>query len=117
MDAAFVVFHCGSRERIGIRHPSTQTLYLSEVIDVHNSAGPGYGKLQTGLYLSMLHDVLDRTAQAEELSRKSKRPKRRRPTDNTSVDRKRPRTRAAVAKQKAEDIECQTSSEVTVYFS
>lgn len=62
-DTTLVVFHCGTLERIGIRHRQTQTLYLSDVIDVHACKDPAYGKLHVGLYLAALEDALDRVKQ------------------------------------------------------
>lgn len=62
-DTTLVIFHCGNIERIGLRHRQTQTLYLSDVIDIHACKSPAYGKLHVGLYLAALEDVLDRVKQ------------------------------------------------------
>ncbi|KIM39107.1 hypothetical protein M413DRAFT_29667 [Hebeloma cylindrosporum] len=42
-DATFVIFHCGDRERIGIRHRESQTLYLSDLMDATARNEPSYG--------------------------------------------------------------------------
>ncbi|KIM40416.1 hypothetical protein M413DRAFT_28883 [Hebeloma cylindrosporum] len=68
VDATFLVFHCGKAERIGFRHRETQTLYLSELIDP--SAVEKYAKIQTGLHLAIVKDVLERDV----LSSTKKRP-------------------------------------------
>ncbi|TFK66382.1 hypothetical protein BDN72DRAFT_149419 [Pluteus cervinus] len=56
-DTTIVVLNCGNYERIGIRHRSSQTLYLSDVIDVTK---PGYGKLHLGILMSAVVDALNR---------------------------------------------------------
>ncbi|KAJ6458408.1 hypothetical protein C8R47DRAFT_1163195 [Mycena vitilis] len=61
-DMTIIVFNCGNFERIGIRHRQTQTLYLSDLIDVTNFES-GYVKLHVGLYIAMIQDTIDRTAQ------------------------------------------------------
>ncbi|KIM40423.1 hypothetical protein M413DRAFT_28888 [Hebeloma cylindrosporum] len=67
-DTTFIVFHCGKAERIGFRHRETQTLYLSELID---PSVEKYGKIQIGLHLAIVKDVLEREAS---LSSPKKRP-------------------------------------------
>jgi hypothetical protein len=59
-DATLIVFHCGKWERIGYRHRGSQTLFLSELIDVSAGSNPRYGQLQTGLYMIILRDALER---------------------------------------------------------
>ena len=59
-DTTFIVFHCGTYERIGVRHRETGTLFLSDLIDVHSCRDPGYGKIQTGLYLLIIKDIMER---------------------------------------------------------
>ena len=59
-DTTFIVFHCGTYERIGVRHRETGTLFLSDLIDVHSCRDPGYGKIQTGLYLLIIKDAMER---------------------------------------------------------
>src|SRR6266550_669998 len=59
-DTTFIVFHSGKYERIGVRHRETGTLFLSDLIDVHSCRDPGYGKIQTGLYLLIIKDVMER---------------------------------------------------------
>lgn len=59
-DATLIVFHCGKWERIGYRHRGSQTLFLSDLIDVSAGSSPRYGQLQTGLYMIILRDALER---------------------------------------------------------
>ncbi|KAG5642164.1 hypothetical protein DXG03_003548 [Asterophora parasitica] len=62
-DSSFAVFHCGNFERIAYRHRSSQTFFISELIDVANFDNPPYGELHVGLYMAILADVFDRTQQ------------------------------------------------------
>ncbi|KIM39104.1 hypothetical protein M413DRAFT_236022 [Hebeloma cylindrosporum] len=62
-DATFIIFHCGDRERIGIRHRESQTLYLSELIDTTACKDPPYGAIQVGLHLAIMQDALQRQKQ------------------------------------------------------
>ncbi|CAA7265524.1 unnamed protein product [Cyclocybe aegerita] len=62
-DATFIIFNCGSHERVGIRHRETQTLFLSEPID---TVRVGYRKCHIGLYLAIVQDVLERQKMAKE---------------------------------------------------
>jgi hypothetical protein len=59
-DSTFIIFQCGKYERIGVRHRETGTLFLSNLIDVHSCRDPGYGKIQTGLYLLIIRDAMER---------------------------------------------------------
>ncbi|KAK2460208.1 hypothetical protein APHAL10511_007799 [Amanita phalloides] len=59
-DSTIIVFNCGNYERIGFRHRDSQTLCLSDLIDVSETSDPGYGQLQVGLYMVILRDALDR---------------------------------------------------------
>ena len=59
-DATLIIFHCGNCERIGYRHRSSQTLFLSDLIDVSAGSKPHYGQLQIGLYMIILRDALER---------------------------------------------------------
>ncbi|EDR08325.1 uncharacterized protein LACBIDRAFT_327453 [Laccaria bicolor S238N-H82] len=61
-DTTFILFHCGKYDRIGVRHRATQTLYLSEAVDVNTCQDPAYGKLQVGLYVTALRDARGRLA-------------------------------------------------------
>ncbi|GLB43189.1 hypothetical protein LshimejAT787_1300900 [Lyophyllum shimeji] len=101
-DTTFIIFHCGNFERIGYRRRAEQTLYLSDLIDVPNCDRPAYGHLNTGLYLSIIQDVIDRTKQRQrEEVPDSKTRKRRRKMDAVSSN-KRCKTRAAVRKERTE---------------
>ncbi|TFK71949.1 hypothetical protein BDN72DRAFT_876800 [Pluteus cervinus] len=59
-DATIILLHCGNYERIGIRHRATQTLILSDLIEVSKCQDPTYGKLHMGLMLASVQDALDR---------------------------------------------------------
>ncbi|TFK67766.1 hypothetical protein BDN72DRAFT_960747 [Pluteus cervinus] len=63
-DATIIVFHCGNYERIGIRHRATQTLVLSELIEVSKRQEPAYGKIHMGLMLAAVTDALNRHGQS-----------------------------------------------------
>lgn len=65
-DTTFIVFQCGNFERIGVRHRQSQTLYLSDVVDVANGKDPAYGKLHTGLFIAAFEDGFDRAQQLRE---------------------------------------------------
>ncbi|TFK66384.1 hypothetical protein BDN72DRAFT_880353 [Pluteus cervinus] len=56
-DTTIIVMSCGNYERVGIRHRSSRTLYLSDIIDVTK---PGYGKLHLGILMSVVDDALNR---------------------------------------------------------
>ncbi|KAG5640223.1 hypothetical protein DXG03_009771 [Asterophora parasitica] len=62
-DASFVVFHCGTFERIAYRHRSSQIFFISELIDVRKCKAPGYGKIHIGLMMAIIQDVHDRALQ------------------------------------------------------
>ncbi|KAG6879805.1 hypothetical protein C0992_011356 [Termitomyces sp. T32_za158] len=61
-DTTFIIFRCGDNfERIAFRHRASQTLYISDLINL--SSYPSYRHLQTGLYLSIVHDAFERFIQ------------------------------------------------------
>ncbi|RDB15897.1 MAP kinase kinase MKK1/SSP32 [Hypsizygus marmoreus] len=66
-DTTIILFHCGNFERIGIRHRNSQTLYLSDLIDVVHDTDPARGKLHVGLYMAAYLDTMDRFIQLKEL--------------------------------------------------
>lgn len=70
-DTTIIVFHCGNFERIGIRHRESQTLFLSDVVDVVNGKDPAYGKLHTGLFIAAIEDAFDRAQQLQEIEANS----------------------------------------------
>jgi hypothetical protein len=115
-DSTFVVFNCGNYERIGLRHRASQTLYLSELIDVPHCKSPGYGKIHVGLYMAIIHDLFDRTrVRKKQAGGPTQNRKRRRGSNDaltTEVGRKRPRTRGAVIKDKAEEEQRQIALQV-----
>lgn len=65
-DSTVIIFNCGNYERIGIRHRTTQTLYLSQLIKTYRCKDPPYGKLHIGLYMAAFEDAVDRAAQQRE---------------------------------------------------
>ncbi|GLB43199.1 hypothetical protein LshimejAT787_1301000 [Lyophyllum shimeji] len=103
-DTTYIVFHCGNFERIGFRHRSSQTLFLSNLLDIPQCKNPGYGKIHIGLYLSILQDLIDRTKhqrEQEEILQTTTR-KRRRSTATNSTSNKRYKTRAMVQQERKE---------------
>ena len=48
-----------------IRNRASQTLYVSDLIEPHNCVGPGYGKLQVGIYIAAIQDTMDRWLQQQ----------------------------------------------------
>ncbi|KAF8909227.1 hypothetical protein CPB85DRAFT_1562553 [Mucidula mucida] len=60
LDCTFIIFDCGTALRVGIRHRATQTLFLSELVDLVTSETPTSGKLFAGLHLAATHDALKR---------------------------------------------------------
>lgn len=68
-DTTFILFHCGKYDRIGVRHRATQTLYLSDLIDVNTCKDPAYGKLQVGLYVAAVRDAMERLSQIKAVSK------------------------------------------------
>jgi hypothetical protein len=104
-DSTFIVFHTGNYERIGFRHRRTRTLVLSELIDIRKCTDPAYGKMQIGLFISIIEDVLDRTRQRLEIEQAAK-PERKShkrglPTSDPLCGAKRPRTRGQITKDAA----------------
>lgn len=106
-DTTFIVFQCGNFERIGIRHRQSQTLYLSDIVDVVNGKDPAYGKLHTGLFIAAFEDGFDRAQQLQEadavsMASASAAPDTpvtsKRPADDTHHTERRTRRRIAVTK-------------------
>ncbi|KAG5724599.1 hypothetical protein E4T56_gene4007 [Termitomyces sp. T112] len=105
-DSSFIVLHCGTFERIAFRHRSTQTLFVSDLIDVTQCKDPGYSHIHIGLFMSIVEDVCDRTRQlvSKEVEKKFMKRKRN-PLPFETV--KRPRTRASVVLEKAQKLDYQ----------
>ncbi|KNZ73735.1 hypothetical protein J132_10003 [Termitomyces sp. J132] len=101
-DTTFIVFHCGNFERIGFRHRESQTLFVSSLIDVHNCSDPSYGRLQAGLYLSIVQDAINRTKRQDELDNAKPKSRKRRRDPSEEEPRKRYKTRFMVSKERAE---------------
>ncbi|KAF9464919.1 hypothetical protein BDZ94DRAFT_1307629 [Collybia nuda] len=104
-DSTFIIFHCGTLERIALRHRGTQTLYISDLIDVAHCKNPGYGKLHIGLYMAIMYDVLDRTQQRPEEEPITLNRKRRRGDSPSDLKSKRPRTMGLVEKLEVDELE------------
>ncbi|KAF9038305.1 hypothetical protein BDZ89DRAFT_1157159 [Hymenopellis radicata] len=60
VDSSVIIFDCGTALRVGIRHRATQTLFLTELLDLATSENPTFGKFYTGLHLAAAHDSLKR---------------------------------------------------------
>ncbi|KAG6818918.1 hypothetical protein H0H93_000303 [Arthromyces matolae] len=115
-DATFIVLHCGIYERIALRHRSSQTLFLSNLIKTTECSDPGYGAIHIGLFVSILSDVFDRVMQIEEQSTQISK-KRRRPAVRAIEPHKRPRTRTIVASEEARKVTEQRQFQVLPLFS
>ena len=63
VDGSIIVLQSGNHEFIGIRHRTTQTLYISDLIKPHACKEPSYGKLHVGVYIAGIRDALDRERQ------------------------------------------------------
>ncbi|KAJ7147738.1 hypothetical protein C8R43DRAFT_1237227 [Mycena crocata] len=66
-DSSFIVYTNGNSERIGIRHRETQTLFLSNLIDIPQ-CDPPYVRVHVGLYIAAFRDAVDRHAQSRRKS-------------------------------------------------
>ncbi|KAG6847693.1 hypothetical protein H0H93_006540 [Arthromyces matolae] len=97
-DTTFIIFHCGTHERIGFRHRESRTLFVSNLIDVHNCSNPAYGRLHTGLYLSILQDAMDRMKERTARATANARSRKRRRESAIEPTNRRYKTRSAVAK-------------------
>ena len=60
---SIIVLQSGNHEFIGIRHRTTQTLYISDLVNPHACKESSYGKLHVGIYIAGLRDALDRGRQ------------------------------------------------------
>ena len=45
---------------IGVRHRESQSLFLSNMFELHLVAAPGYGKIHIGIYITALKDAINR---------------------------------------------------------
>ncbi len=66
-DASVIIIDCGNYLRVGVRHRATQTLLLSDLVDVCHCKDPAYGKIWAGIHLATVEDVLQRHRIAQEL--------------------------------------------------
>ncbi|PBK65726.1 hypothetical protein ARMSODRAFT_1087334 [Armillaria solidipes] len=87
-DSTIILFDCGNYFRVGVRHRKTQTLYISNLVDVSSCSEPVYGKLMVAINLAIIRDAMDRTALLDPLLHQNKPSlhprKRRRATDDTA---------------------------------
>ncbi|KAK2459877.1 hypothetical protein APHAL10511_008077 [Amanita phalloides] len=68
VDGSIIVLQSGNHEFIGIRHRTTQTLYISDLIKPHACKEPSYGKLHVDIsYIAGIRDALDRERQRDAL--------------------------------------------------
>lgn len=74
------MFHCENYDRIGARRRETQTIYLSDLIDVKRCKDPAYGKPQVNLYSAAMQDAKERSKHVKE-SLESTGKRRRLPDD------------------------------------
>ncbi|KIL61380.1 hypothetical protein M378DRAFT_199549, partial [Amanita muscaria Koide BX008] len=65
VDGSIIVLQSGNHEFIGIRHRTTQTLYISDLIKPHACKEPSYGRLHVGIYIAGIRDALDRERQRD----------------------------------------------------
>jgi hypothetical protein len=61
-----MVLHSANHEIIGVRHRASQTLYVSKVMEPHNSE-PAYGKIHVGIYIAAILETVDRINQEKEM--------------------------------------------------
>ncbi|KAG6828725.1 hypothetical protein H0H87_001069 [Tephrocybe sp. NHM501043] len=103
-DSSFIVFHCGKFERIAFRHRGSQTLFISDLIDVAQCKDPAYAHIQIGLFISIIDDIRDRTRQLLSQEAEVKPVKRKRRNQPFESD-KRPKTRRSTALEEARKLE------------
>ncbi|KAM6493938.1 hypothetical protein JOM56_010299 [Amanita muscaria] len=65
VDGSIIVLQSGNHEFIGIRHRTTQTLYISDLIKPHACKEPSYGRFHVGIYIAGIRDALDRERQRD----------------------------------------------------
>ncbi|KAG6849202.1 hypothetical protein H0H93_010486 [Arthromyces matolae] len=98
-DTTFIIFHCGNFERIGFRHRETQTLLITDLIDIPNCSKPSYGRLQAGLYLAIYQDAKARLKQQQVVDNEKPKSRRRRREPEDVPATTRYKTRSAVSKE------------------
>ncbi|KAG5651320.1 hypothetical protein H0H81_009093 [Sphagnurus paluster] len=103
-DTTYLIFNCGNHERIGFRHRASQTLFLSDLIEIPSCKAPSYGKIHIGLFIAITQDAIDRSEQHFKAQENHETKKRRRSVVALPLD-KRPRTRAAAKKKISEEEE------------
>ncbi|KAG6808380.1 hypothetical protein H0H92_004322, partial [Tricholoma furcatifolium] len=103
-DSSFIIFHCGTFERIAFRHRASGTLFVSDLFEVAKCKDPAYAHIQIGLMIAIFEDIRDRTRQliGKEAEEKPKKRKRR---DFPDQSNKRPRTRASTALERLRKLE------------
>jgi hypothetical protein len=113
-DATFIIFNCGNYERIGFRHRGSQTLFLSDLINVSKSSNPGYGQIQIGLYMAILRDALDRIRLIKEASTTTKSKKKQPGSIDANREYERPRTRL---KKQSESEDMHMQSVINIFHT
>ncbi|KIM75061.1 hypothetical protein PILCRDRAFT_13876 [Piloderma croceum F 1598] len=69
VDGTIIILHSGNYELVCLRHRSSQTLYVSDIIEPPTCANPGYGKLHVGIYVAAIQDTIDRQKQLHAMAR------------------------------------------------
>ncbi|KAF8918542.1 hypothetical protein CPB85DRAFT_1249375 [Mucidula mucida] len=60
LDTTILTFDCGNFLRFGIRHRQSQTLFLSDLIDIRSCKEPAYGGLLLALDVAAAFDAVNR---------------------------------------------------------
>ncbi|KAF8999577.1 hypothetical protein BDZ89DRAFT_1082706 [Hymenopellis radicata] len=66
-DISVIVFDCGHFIRVGIRHRQTQTLFISDLIDIRTCTAPSYGRLWVAVHVAAVYDAIQRLPQLESI--------------------------------------------------
>jgi hypothetical protein len=53
---------------IGIRHRASQTLYVSDIVELPTCWDPAYGKVHVGVYIAVIQDAMDGAKQVVDSS-------------------------------------------------
>jgi hypothetical protein len=62
-DSTIIIIYSGNFEYVCVRCRETQTLYISDLIDVPHCTNPRYGKLHTGIYIAAIQDAMQRVTE------------------------------------------------------
>ncbi|PPQ87433.1 hypothetical protein CVT24_001383, partial [Panaeolus cyanescens] len=69
IDATFCAISCGTKERIGVRHRESNSLFFSDIIE---PSAEGYGAIHVALYCAIIKDAMGRAYSEEEDSDEDK---------------------------------------------